>query len=343
MLRSILITGGAGFIGSAIVRTLLRETRTRVVNIDKLTYAGSLASLSEVADNPNYEFHRLDICDGPMLRRLFMRNRPSAVLHLAAETHVDRSINAPPDFIRTNIVGTFTLLEEARQYWQQLDASARARFRFVHVSTDEVFGSLPFDAPPSTEESRYNPSSPYSATKAGADHLVRAWHRTYGLPTIVTISGNNYGPFQSPEKLIPLTIINALEGKQLPVYGVGENIRDWLYVDDHVRALLAVLRRGRPSCSYAIGGRSERTNLEVVRALCRILDELAPDPTGPRERLITFVPDRPGHDLRYAVDCCFVERELSWHPEVSLDVGLRRTARWYIENRDWCERARSRM
>jgi glucose-1-phosphate thymidylyltransferase short form/dTDP-glucose 4,6-dehydratase len=312
MQRNVLVTGGAGFIGSAVVRLLLQETGGRIVNVDKLTYAADLESVAEVADDPRYHFECIDICDAPQLRRLFAWYRPDAVIHLAAETHVDRSIDEPADFIRTNVLGTFTLLEEARRYWMGLDAVGQSGFRFIHVSTDEVFGALDSDDPPFRESTPYHPSSPYSASKAGADHIVHAWYRTYGLPTIVTHCGNNYGPYQFPEKLIPLILLNALEGKQLPVYGQGENVRDWLYVDDHARALLAVLNRGHPGERYLIGGRSERRNVEVVRAVCRLLDELEPDPAGSRERLILHVPDRPGHDLRYALDCARAECELDW-------------------------------
>ena len=337
---TILVTGGAGFIGSAVVRKLIRETGHRVLNVDKLTYAGNLESLAEVANSDRYAFARVDICDGPALRGLFAEYRPSAVLHLAAESHVDRSIDGPAAFIQTNLVGSFTLLEEARRHWAALDPEARARFRFLHVSTDEVFGSL---GPHGhfTEETAYDPRSPYSASKAGSDHLARAWHHTYGLPVLVTNCSNNYGPYHFPEKLIPLMILNALEGRELPVYGRGENVRDWLYVDDHADALLAVLERGRVGETYAIGGHNQQTNLDVVRRVCALLDELAPDPAGPHERLIRFVADRPGHDLRYAIDAGKIQRELGWAPRESFETGLRKTVAWYLENRAWWERVRN--
>ena len=338
---SILVTGGAGFIGSAVVRRLVRLGGATVVNVDKLTYAGNLDSLREVERLPGYQFERVDVCDAPAVRRLFDRYRPTAVLHLAAESHVDRSIDAPDAFVQTNVVGTFTLLAEARRYWASLDADAAARFRFVHVSTDEVFGTLG-DSGTFTERSPYDPSSPYSATKAAADQLARAWHRTYDLPVLVTNCSNNYGPYHFPEKLIPLTILNALEGKALPVYGAGANVRDWLYVEDHAEALLAVLQRGAVGETYLVGGRAERRNVDVVRAICRILDELQPDPRiGARESLIRFVADRPGHDQRYAIDPSKIERELGWRPTVTFEDGLRRTVVWYLENRWWWERVRS--
>jgi dTDP-glucose 4,6-dehydratase len=336
----LLVTGGAGFIGSAVVRKLIAETDAVVVTVDKLTYAGNLDSLAPVLDSDRHRFERVDVVDGPALRRVFAAHRPAAVLHLAAESHVDRSIDGPADFIRTNVVGTFTLLEEARRHWLGLPAAAREAFRVLHVSTDEVFGSLGatghFD-----EATPYRPNSPYSASKAGSDHLVRAWHHTYGLPVVTTNCSNNYGPYQFPEKLVPLMILNALEGKPLPVYGRGENVRDWLHVEDHADALLTVLRHGRPGETYCVGGRSERRNVDVVRAICAAMDELAPDPAGPRERLVTYVADRPGHDLRYAVDATRIERELGWRPRRSFEEGLRETVRWYLENRAWWERVRS--
>jgi len=337
---ALLVTGGAGFIGSAVVRRALADGSRAVVNVDKLTYAGNLDSLAGVEDDPRYAFERVDICDAAALRAVFRRHRPAAVLHLAAESHVDRSIDGPGDFVATNLVGTFTLLEEARRHWLALSGAARGAFRFVHVSTDEVFGSLAADGF-FTEETPYRPSSPYSATKAGSDHLVRAWHHTYGLPTLVTNCSNNYGPYQFPEKLIPLMILNALEGKPLPVYGTGDNVRDWLYVDDHARALLAVVERGRPGETYAIGGHNEVRNLEVVRELCRVVDALRPDPAGPRERLIEFVADRPGHDFRYAIDAGKARRELGWEPRESFASGLRRTVEWYLDNPGWWQRVRS--
>lgn len=346
----ILVTGGAGFIGSAVIRLLMAETSCQVINLDKLTYAGNLASLRSVAENPRYAFEQADVADAGAVRRIVDRFRPTAVLHLAAESHVDRSIDGPAAFIQTNVLGTYTLLEAVREYWAGLPSDQRAVFRFLHVSTDEVFGSL---GPRGffTEQSRYDPRSPYAASKAAADHLVRAWHHTYGLPVLVTNCSNNYGPYQFPEKLIPLMILQALEGQPLPVYGRGDNVRDWLYVDDHARALLRILEAGRVGETYLIGGRSERTNLEVVRALCALLDEMRPigrnpDFRGPPharryEELITFVPDRPGHDRRYAMDPTRLEQELGWRPRESFESGLRKTVAWYLENRWWWEPIRS--
>ena len=338
---TILVTGGAGFIGSAIVRRLIATTAATVVNVDRLTYAGNLESLEPTSGNPRYHFERVDICEAGELRRVFTVHRPSSVLHLAAESHVDRSIDGPADFIRTNIGGTFTLLQESRRHWQGLQGEERERFRFVHVSTDEVFGSL--EEPGRFDETTpYDPRSPYSASKAASDHLARAWRHTYGLPVVVTNCSNNYGPYQFPEKLIPLTIINGLEGQPLPVYGRGENVRDWLHVEDHADALLRVLERGRPGGTYLFGGGNERRNIDVVRRICALLDELAPAAAiGPRERLITFVEDRPGHDLRYAIDASAAERELEWRPAQDFESGLRRTVEWYLENRAWWERVRS--
>jgi dTDP-glucose 4,6-dehydratase len=337
---AILVTGGAGFIGSALVRELVGRRGARVVVVDRLTYAGNLDSLEPVAGSPGYAFEQVDVCDAGELRRVFREHRPAAVMHLAAESHVDRSIDGPGDFVRTNLVGTYTLLEEARRHWQSLEGEARARFRFLHVSTDEVFGSL---GPEGffREDTPYRPNSPYSASKAGSDHLARAWHHTYGLPVLVTNCSNNYGPYQFPEKLIPLMVLSALAGRALPVYGRGENVRDWLYVDDHVEALLAVLERGRVGETYAVGGGCERRNLDVVRAVCRALDALRPDPQGPRERLIRFVEDRPGHDLRYAIDASKITAELGWRPRQSFETGLRRTVEWYLENQGWCGRVLS--
>lgn len=337
----IMITGGAGFIGSALVHRLIEQSDHAVLNVDKLTYAGNPESLAAVESSPRYAFVQADVCDGPALRSLFAEHRPTAVMHLAAESHVDRSIDGPADFIETNLVGTFTLLEEARRYWAGLPADERDAFRFLHVSTDEVFGSLGAEGLFS-ETTRYRPNSPYSASKAGSDHLVRAWHRTYGLPVVITNCSNNYGPRQFPEKLIPLMILNALEGKPLPVYGRGDNVRDWLFVDDHAEALVTVLERGRVGETYCIGGKNEMNNLDVVRSLCRIVDELHPDPAlGPREDLITFVEDRPGHDQRYAIDTSKVEAGLGWSPRETFESGMRRTVVWYLENRTWWERVRS--
>lgn len=331
----IVVTGGAGFIGSAVVRQLLRETESVVVNLDKLTYAGNLASLAEVRDHPRHRFERVDICDARALQRVFETYRPDAVMHLAAESHVDRSIDGPGEFIRTNIEGTFTLLQVARGYWQGLPKADQSRFRFHHISTDEVYGSLG-ETGFFTETTPYSPNSPYSSSKAASDHLVRAWHHTYGLPTLVTNCSNNYGPYQFPEKLIPLVILNAREGKPLPVYGKGDNVRDWLYVEDHARALRLVLERGAVGATYNIGGHNERTNLDVVRSICRLVDELNPDPTiGPREGLIQFVADRPGHDRRYAIDATKIADELGWTPRETFETGLRRTVQWYLDNEPW--------
>jgi dTDP-glucose 4,6-dehydratase len=340
-MQCVLVTGGAGFIGSAVVRRLVRGGESRVVNVDRLTYAGNLDSLRDVEDHPAYSFHRVDIRDGEALREIFASARPSAVMHLAAESHVDRSIDGPREFIETNVLGTFTLLEEARRYWMGLEGAEKEAFRFLHISTDEVFGSLGEEGLFS-EETPYAPNSPYSASKAGSDHLVRAWHHTFGLPVLTTNCSNNYGPYQFPEKLIPLITLNALEGKPLPVYGTGSNVRDWLHVEDHVDALLTVLRSGVVGETYCVGGKNEVANIEVVRMLCRILDEMAPDAAiGPREQLIRFVEDRPGHDQRYAIDTERIERELGWTPSHSFQSGLRDTVQWYLENRGWWERVRS--
>jgi dTDP-glucose 4,6-dehydratase len=336
-----LVTGGAGFIGSALVRRLLARADVTVVTVDKLTYAGNLDSLGAALDHPRHRFEQVDIGDAARVRALFDAYRPDGVFHLAAESHVDRSIDGPGAFIETNVVGTFTLLQEARRHWTARDADGRAAFRFLHVSTDEVFGSLG-DTGAFTEETPYDPSSPYSASKAASDHLARAWHRTYGLPVVVTNCSNNYGPHQFPEKLIPLTILNALAGLPLPVYGRGENVRDWLYVDDHADALITAMERGRVGETYLVSGREERRNLDVVRAVCRLVDEMAPRPgAAPRESLITFVTDRPGHDHRYAVDSSKIQRELGWRPRESFESGLRATVAWYLENRAWWERVRS--
>ena len=338
---TVLITGGAGFIGSAVVREIIRNTDWQVVNVDKLTYAGNLDSLAEVRDHSRHVFEQSDICNAAEMERVFRKHRPQAVMHLAADSHVDRSIHVPAEFIETNIDGTYRLLEVARSFWNELEPDAKQRFRFHHVSTDEVYGDLEPEDPAFTEHTLYAPSSPYSASKASSDHLVRAWHRTYSLPVVVTNCSNNYGPYQFPEKLIPVVILNALEGKPLPVYGKGENIRDWLYVEDHARALCRVLTGGKVGQTYNIGGRSEKTNLEVVHSLCRQLDKLAPDPQGPYERLIRFVTDRPGHDRRYAIDDSKIARDLGWKPLENFESGLEKTVRWYLENSQWVERVRT--
>ena len=333
---SVLVTGGAGFIGSALCRHLVRSGGYRVINLDKLTYAGNLASLAELEGSPCYRFVRGDIADARLVGSLLDEERVDIVMHLAAETHVDRSIDGPADFIETNIVGTFRLLNTALAYWRSLDPRRRAGFRFHHVSTDEVFGDLPFDRGIFTEESPYDPSSPYSASKAASDHLVRAWHHTYGLPVVLSNCSNNYGPFHFPEKLIPLVILNALEGKSLPVYGKGENVRDWLFVDDHARALELIATRGRLGESYNVGGRAERSNLSVVETICDLLDEKRPLGTGrSRRALITFVEDRPGHDRRYAIDPQKVEQELGWSQLESFETGLSKTIDWYLANEWW--------
>jgi dTDP-glucose 4,6-dehydratase len=339
--KTILVSGGAGFIGSAVVRRLIAHTAHRVVNVDRLTYAANLDSLRDVADDPRYAFEKVDICDACSLRAVFERHAPDAILHLAAESHVDRSIDGPGQFVRTNVLGTFTLLEEARRQWLAFDPKARSGYRFVHVSTDEVFGSLGEEGR-FNESTPYDPSSPYSATKAGSDHLARAWQRTYGLPVVITNCSNNYGPYQFPEKLIPLMILNALEGKELPVYGKGDNVRDWLHVEDHAAGLILALEEGAPGETYLIGGHGERRNLEVVERICAIVDELVgPRAEGPRRKLIRYVTDRPGHDHRYAIDPSKIEHELRWRPAHSFDEGLRETVRWYMDNRWWWERVRS--
>ncbi|MGE0724187.1 MAG: dTDP-glucose 4,6-dehydratase [Alphaproteobacteria bacterium] len=337
----LLVTGGAGFIGSAVIRLVEAETDWQIVNVDKLTYAANPASLGKAAASPRYRFEKVDIGDRAEMRRVLAQHRPDAIMHLAAESHVDRSIDGPAAFIETNIVGTYALLEEALAYWRGLDAGARERFRFHHVSTDEVFGSL---GPTGlfSETTAYQPNSPYSASKAASDHLVRAWHHTYGLPVVMSNCSNNYGPYQFPEKLIPLMVIKALSGERLPVYGKGENVRDWLYVEDHARALMLVLQRGAVGESYNIGGENEQTNIAVVRTICAILDELLPDaPHRPHANLIGFVTDRPGHDLRYAIDASRIRAELGWRPRETFETGLRRTVRWYLERRDWWEAIRS--
>lgn len=338
---TLLITGGAGFIGSALIRHLIQNTDERVVNLDKLTYAGNLQSLAAVVSNPRYTFEQADICDRAALERIFAKHQPRAVMHLAAESHVDRSIDSAGEFIHTNIVGTFTLLEAARAYWGSLNDAQKAAFRFHHISTDEVYGDLHGTSDLFTETTPYAPSSPYSASKASSDHLVRAWQRTYGLPTIITNCSNNYGPYHFPEKLIPLMILNALAGKSLPVYGDGQQIRDWLFVEDHARALYQVITQGKIGESYNIGGHNEKTNLEVVQTICALLEELAPEkPAGVAryEDLITFVPDRPGHDLRYAIDAAKIGRELGWRPQETFESGMRKTVQWYLANRPWWQR-----
>lgn len=336
-IEKVLVTGGAGFIGSAVVRHIIETTELTVVNVDKLTYAANLSSLASVAGSPRYTFERADICDGARMGALLASHRPDAIMHLAAESHVDRSIDGPAAFIETNIVGTYALLQAARGYFDTLTEAARARFRFHHISTDEVFGSLG-DAGLFTEDTRYDPRSPYSASKAASDHLVRAWGETYGLPVVLSNCSNNYGPYHFPEKLIPLIIIKGLAGEPLPVYGRGENIRDWLHVEDHARALLAIVTRGRVGASYNVGGHNEVTNIEVVRRICGLLDELAPHAGGTAHSdQITFVTDRPGHDFRYAIDASKISRELDWRPTETFETGLRKTVAWYLERRDWWE------
>lgn len=339
-MNRLLVTGGAGFIGSALIRQLIDETDSTVINADALTYAGNLESLAGAARHPRHIFERVDIRDRRELDRLFREHRPDAVVHLAAETHVDRSIEAPATFVDTNVNGTCNLLEAARAYWSELEAPDA--FRFHHVSTDEVYGDLGPDDPAFTEDTPYAPSSPYAASKAAADHLVRAWHRTYGLPVLITHSSNNYGPFQLPDKLIPLTICSALEAKPLPVYGSGENIREWLHVDDHARALRRVLAAGTPGRTYNIGGEAGLTNLEIVRAICAILDRLAPRSAGPHSELIRFVSDRPGHDRRYAVDDTRIRNELGWQPRERFGDGLTKTVQWYVDHLGWVEHLRAR-
>ncbi|EGQ7764828.1 dTDP-glucose 4,6-dehydratase [Vibrio alginolyticus] len=337
----ILVTGGAGFIGSAVIRHIINNTEDSVVNVDKLTYAGNLESLSDVMDSERYVFEKVDICDRESLETVFSKHKPDAVMHLAAESHVDRSIDGPAAFIETNIVGTYALLEAARNYWNALDQESKEQFRFHHISTDEVYGDLEGTDDLFTETTPYSPSSPYSASKASSDHLVRAWLRTYGLPTIITNCSNNYGPYHFPEKLIPLMILNALEGKSLPVYGDGMQIRDWLYVEDHARALYKVVREGLVGETYNIGGHNEKANIEVVKTICTLLEELVPNkPNGVKEYadLITYVSDRPGHDVRYAIDATKIERELGWKPEETFDSGIRKTVEWYLENKIWWSR-----
>ena len=345
----ILVTGGAGFIGSAVVRHVISETADSVVNVDKLTYAGNLESVATVSSDPRYAFEQADICDKSAMAAIFARHQPDAVMHLAAESHVDRSISGPADFIETNIVGTYVLLEAARQYWSELDASRKKAFRFHHISTDEVYGDLPHpdevsdgqnNLPLFTETTAYAPSSPYSASKASSDHLVRAWLRTYGLPTVVTNCSNNYGPYHFPEKLIPLVILNALEGKNLPIYGKGDQIRDWLYVEDHARALYTVVTNGTVGETDNIGGHNEKQNLQVVETICDLLDEMVPKGQSYRQQ-ISYVADRPGHDRRYAIDAGKIGRELGWQPLETFESGIRKTVQWYLDNSSWVSNVKS--
>ncbi|MFM9884242.1 MAG: dTDP-glucose 4,6-dehydratase [Burkholderiales bacterium] len=339
----ILVTGGAGFVGANFVIDWLEHVGEPVVNLDALTYAGNLESLAPIRADRRHHFVRGDINDRQLVRRLLAEHRPRAIIHLAAESHVDRSIVGPEEFVRTNVVGTFSLLEEVRAYWIELSPIARSAFRFIHISTDEVFGSLSVGDHPFTESSRYAPNSPYSASKAGADHLVRAYHHTYGLPTITTNCSNNYGPFQFPEKLIPLMIFNARRERPLPVYGDGKNIRDWLYVHDHCSAIRRVLEAGRPGETYNVGGNAERTNIEVVRAICGALNDYCPRKAGSYELLVSFVPDRAGHDRRYAIDTSKISSELGWRPRENFESGLRATVAWYLEHEDWVEQLSSRQ
>ena len=337
----ILVTGGAGFIGSAVVRHIIRDTQDTVINLDKLTYAGNLESLVDVSDSERYYFEQVDICDRAELDRVFSEHQPDMVMHLAAESHVDRSIDGPAAFIETNVMGTYHLLEAARQYWSSLDEARQSAFRFHHISTDEVYGDLEGTDDLFTETTSYAPSSPYSASKASSDHLVRAWQRTYGLPTLVTNCSNNYGPYHFPEKLIPLMILNALDGKPLPVYGDGMQIRDWLFVEDHARALYKVVNEGEVGETYNIGGHNEKANIEVVKTICALLEELRPDkPAGVEsyESLITYVKDRPGHDVRYAIDATKIAQELGWTPEETFESGIRKTVEWYLNNPQWWQR-----
>lgn len=344
----ILVTGGAGFIGSAVIRHLIGATEHSVVNVDKLTYAGNLESLTSVEGDPRYQFEQVDICDTGEIKRVFEQYQPDLVMHLAAESHVDRSIEGPGEFMYTNIIGTYTLLEQARAYWRSLPERMRQSFKFHHISTDEVYGDLPHpddlacseekvDLPLFTETTAYKPSSPYSASKASSDHLVRAWQRTYGLPTVITNCSNNYGPYHFPEKLVPLMILNALEGKPLPVYGKGNQIRDWLYVEDHARALLKVATEGKVGETYNIGGHNEKQNIEVVTIICEILDELVPRNTSYKE-LVSFVEDRPGHDMRYAINPHKIQKDLGWVPGETFESGMRKTVQWYLDNQEWCQR-----
>ncbi len=341
----ILITGGAGFIGSAVIRHIIQNTDDSVVNLDKLTYAGNLESLDSISNSDRYEFECVDICNRQVLDEIFIKHQPDLIMHLAAESHVDRSIDGPAAFIETNIVGTYTLLEASRAYWNTLVGNKKLVFRFHHISTDEVYGDLEDVDSLFTEQTPYSPSSPYSASKASSDHLVRAWYRTYGLPTLITNCSNNYGAYHFPEKLIPLTILNALDGKKLPVYGSGQQIRDWLYVEDHARALYLVATEGKNGETYNIGGHNEKTNIEVVNTICELLEELVPNNINSKvhgnssgfKGLITFVKDRPGHDVRYAIDASKIERELGWKPEETFESGIRKTVKWYLNNQVWCQ------
>ena len=333
---NILVTGGSGFIGSNLVRLLVREKGASVVNLDKLTYAGNQESLSDLSDDSNYAFEQVDLCDADAVRKIFVYHQPDAVMHLAAESHVDRSIDGPGKFVQTNVVGTFNLLQAALGYWKSLEGEPKESFRFLHVSTDEVYGSLEADASGFSETTRYDPHSPYSASKAASDHLARAWGDTYGLPILVTNCSNNYGPYQFPEKLIPVVILKCLRGEPIPVYGKGENIRDWLYVTDHAEALYAVLTKGRVGETYNIGGNNERQNIELVRTLCKLMDQLHPPAVHKSyQELITFVTDRPGHDLRYAIDPTKIKSELGWEPKEDFESGFRKTVQWYLENKEW--------
>ncbi len=333
----VIVTGGAGFIGSAVIRQYISDTEHEVINLDALTYAGNLESLAEVEESPKYTFEHVNICDIDELQRVFSQYQPDAIMHLAAESHVDRSIDGPAAFIQTNIVGTYNLLDVAKKYWDGLTGEKKENFRFHHVSTDEVYGDLEATGY-FTEETSYEPSSPYSASKASSDHLVRAWHRTYGFPIVITNCSNNYGGYQFPEKLIPLVTLNALEGKPLPIYGKGDQIRDWLHVDDHARALRLVLETGKIGETYNIGGHNEKTNLEVVKTICSLLDKLVPSsPHIPHESLITYVADRPGHDLRYAIDADKIAAELGWMPDETFESGLKKTVHWYLDNAEWCQ------
>jgi dTDP-glucose 4,6-dehydratase len=335
MRNTFLVTGGAGFIGSNFILQQMQDESVSIVNLDKLTYAGNLHNLESIAPDRRYEFVHGDIGDRGLVRQLLEKHAPNAIVHFAAESHVDRSIRGPEDFIRTNVDGTFALLEETRAYWSVLPDAQRKPFRFLHVSTDEVYGSLEPDDPPFSETTQYAPNSPYAASKAASDHLVRAYHHTYGLPTLTTNCSNNYGRFQFPEKLIPLMILNARDGKPLPVYGDGKNVRDWLYVEDHCEAIATVLRGGRPGDAYNIGGWNEKPNIEIVQTICDLMDEMAARAASPRRNLITFVKDRPGHDRRYAMDARKIERDLGWKPKATFESGIRKTVRWYLENEEW--------